>query len=323
MATYLYEAESECYGAGPPPAGGSRRRAIKKRLRAGDTLVVSSLGSLGDSYAAIIDEMRDLMRRRLLVRAINEGLTFDGSVEDAGAQASRDALIGFAAAAAETKKTKKHAGVKPARFWQPESVKDPVATGLRLGAKGVQLGALALAAYLISLAAPGLRQRKLPSPPQIARQSPPNVSAIESPPYTTKDFLIEKEPERSRGSGKGSNPGQSVDDNHASVGNGNVTDEAKVASPPLGLSRDQELRIFSTVGNWRSAKVRNVAVPIIAGTAIPFTVRLATFPRSLVRDEPTLRGYKFVVDGQLIGVIDPVERRIVAVLTGPATGSPP
>ncbi len=312
MATYLHEARSD--DRAHPPSAAQQPPSIE-RLRKGDTLVVSCLGSLGESYAEISQRMHDLMRHGVSVRAIYEGLTFDGSVEDVKAQASRDALIAVTAAAAESNRTAQRLATERQaieRMVRPEPMTRDVRTAiLQLGTIGIQIGALAAAVYVIGFA--------LPKPPPQAPRTRPEAAQKSHPPepprYSTKEFLIEKGPpkndvKRNETTAALPQPTERTSDSQT---------EQRTARPVqrLGLSREEELRVFATVGDWRSARVKGAAFPIVAGTAVPPGIRLATFPRGLVRNEPALGGYKFVVAGQMVGVVDPQSRRIVATLSGP------
>jgi hypothetical protein len=316
VATYIHETASEPFPAETRNGAFWRREPSSEKLKAGDTLVVSSLGSLGESYAEICESMRDLMQRRVFVRAISEGLTFDGTAEDVGARASRDALIGFAAAAAESKKTARdRAAGKTRHFYDPEPVNNARPIGVRLGVIGAQLTAIALAAYLIGVWLPGLHRRAPPPRSVALEDSQISSQPAEPPRYSTRDFLFEKE---SSASGvKADLDANPAGDQSQLLGDKDADTASNVpAQQPLGLSRERVVRIFYAVGHWRSARVKNTMFPIAVGSVAPPDVHLAIFPRGLVRGEPALRGYKFIIGDQLIGVVDPASRRIVAILNG-------
>src|SRR5271156_3832837 len=88
-------------------------------LRAGDTLVVRWVDRLGRNYADVTDNIREFMRRGVIVRTVINGLTFDGATKDPMQQAVRDALIGFMAALsqaqAEATKEAQKAGIAHAK----------------------------------------------------------------------------------------------------------------------------------------------------------------------------------------------------------------
>lgn len=278
----------------------AERRPVYDKLRAGDTLVVSGVGCFGETYAEISDAIRDLMRRRICLRSINDNLTFDGRVADAGKQASRDSLIAFAAAAAETQKTAKRASetrqALVADVSEPEPVgKDRHGPVLQLGVVAAQLSALAVAAYMASFVSPKLSPHSPASPPsQMAELNRERAEPPLPPPANFRQI-------------PGERPAIVASDSNNHEGSND-------AQQSLGISPEREREIFSTVGDWRSARVKDVSFAIAAGTMVPRGVRLAVFPRRLVAREAGLRFYRFIVSGQQIGVVDPTSRRIVAVL---------
>ena len=100
-------------------AGGRR---LFDLLRAGDTLVVRWVDRLGRNYEDVSDNIREFMRRGVVIQTIINGMTFDGATKEPMAQAVRDALIGFMAALSQaqgeaTKEAQKagvaHAKVSP------------------------------------------------------------------------------------------------------------------------------------------------------------------------------------------------------------------
>src|SRR5271156_2429909 len=94
-------------------------------LRAGDTLVVRWVDRLGRNYGDVCDNIREFMRRGVIVRTVINGLTFDGATKDPMQQAVRDALIGFMAAMAEAQaeatREAQRAGIAHARANEPLS----------------------------------------------------------------------------------------------------------------------------------------------------------------------------------------------------------
>ncbi|MFZ2107827.1 MAG: recombinase family protein, partial [Roseiarcus sp.] len=88
-------------------------------LRAGDTLVVRWVDRLGRNYGDVCDNIREFMRRGVIIRTVINGLTFDGATKDPMQQAVRDALIGFMAALsqaqAEANKEAQRAGIEHAK----------------------------------------------------------------------------------------------------------------------------------------------------------------------------------------------------------------
>ncbi|WP_363349535.1 DUF1236 domain-containing protein [Methylocystis echinoides] len=341
MTTYLYEApapqlgqrlarewrRAEAMGITIDQALGAQdddarrlSKAAHKRLGAGDTLVVSSVGALGASYAEISDAIRDLMRRRISLRSIDENLTFNGAIQDCGAQASRDALIAFAAAAAAVAKSAQRAAEQgQARLLEAKALEDgdreSNPTVPQLGVIAAQLGALALAAYLFTATD---TNRSEPAPPsaQVHEHAQNTEPAREPPLYASKDFLSEiKPPAPGTKSEAAASPSSRAPGELA----GEQGDEEKsnIARQDFQLSRERELAVFAAVGDWRSAKLKGNALPIEVGAHVPPNVRLSTFPRRLVRQEPKLGGYKFIVAGRRILVVEPAARQVVAVFGGP------
>jgi putative DNA-invertase from lambdoid prophage Rac len=75
--------------------GGSR---LLDKLRAGDVLVVRWLDRLGRNYEDVVDTIRALMRRGIVIRTVINNMTFDGATTNPMEKAVRDALIAFMAA---------------------------------------------------------------------------------------------------------------------------------------------------------------------------------------------------------------------------------
>jgi putative DNA-invertase from lambdoid prophage Rac len=97
-------------------AGGRR---LFDLLRAGDTLVVRWVDRLGRDYEDVSDNIREFMRRGVVVKTLISGMVFDGATKDPMQKAVRDALIGFMAANAQaqaqaTKEAQK-AGIEHAK----------------------------------------------------------------------------------------------------------------------------------------------------------------------------------------------------------------
>jgi DNA invertase Pin-like site-specific DNA recombinase len=97
-------------------AGGRR---LFDLLRSGDTLVVRWVDRLGRNYEDVSDNIRNFMRRGVIIRTIINGMVFDGATREPMAQAVRDALIGFMAALsqaqAEATKEAQRAGIAHAK----------------------------------------------------------------------------------------------------------------------------------------------------------------------------------------------------------------
>lgn len=90
-------------------------RRLFDLLRSGDMLVVRWVDRLGRNYEDVSDNIREFMRRGVVIKTIINGMTFDGATKEPMAQAVRDALIGFMAALsqaqAEATKEAQKAGV--------------------------------------------------------------------------------------------------------------------------------------------------------------------------------------------------------------------
>jgi putative DNA-invertase from lambdoid prophage Rac len=61
----------------------------------------SLVDRLGRNYTDVVDAIRELMRRGVIIKTVINGMTFDGSTTDPMQQAVRDALIAFKAATAQ------------------------------------------------------------------------------------------------------------------------------------------------------------------------------------------------------------------------------
>jgi DNA invertase Pin-like site-specific DNA recombinase len=113
-------------------------RRLFDMLRTGDTLVVRWVDRLGRNYQDVTDNIREFMRRGVIIRTVINGMTFNGSASDPVQQAVRDALIGFMAATAQaqaeaTKEAQKagiaHARAKEGKYLgrKPSFTKDQIA----------------------------------------------------------------------------------------------------------------------------------------------------------------------------------------------------
>ncbi len=94
-------------------------RRLFDLLRRGDVLVVRWVDRLGRDYEDVSDNIREFMRRGVIVRTIINGMIFDGATNDPMQKAVRDALIGFMAALsqaqAEATKEAQRAGIAHAK----------------------------------------------------------------------------------------------------------------------------------------------------------------------------------------------------------------
>ncbi|WP_018240558.1 recombinase family protein [Ensifer sp. BR816] len=106
-------------GVTVPLADRPQGKRLFDMLRAGDTLVVRWVDRLGRHYQDVTDNIREFMRRGVIVRTIINGMVFDGATKDPMQMAVRDALIAFMAAMAqaqaEATKEAQRAGIEHAK----------------------------------------------------------------------------------------------------------------------------------------------------------------------------------------------------------------
>jgi DNA invertase Pin-like site-specific DNA recombinase len=79
-------------------------------LRSGDVLLVRWVDRLGRNYQDVTENIREFMRRGVVIKTVINAMTFDGATSDPMQMAVRDALIGFMAAMAQAQaEAMKHA----------------------------------------------------------------------------------------------------------------------------------------------------------------------------------------------------------------------
>ena len=128
-------------------------RRLFDLLRAGDTLVVRWVDRLGRNYEDVSDNMREFMRRGVIIRTVIGGMTFDGSTKNPMMKAVRDALVGFMAALsqsqAEATKEAQRAGIAHAkanslnyRGRKPTYTADQISEVLRLSGNDYGVSAI-------------------------------------------------------------------------------------------------------------------------------------------------------------------------------------
>jgi DNA invertase Pin-like site-specific DNA recombinase len=79
-------------------------------LRSGDVLLVRWVDRLGRNYQDVTENIREFMRRGVIIKTVINAMTFDGATSDPMQMAVRDALIGFMAAMAQAQaEAMKHA----------------------------------------------------------------------------------------------------------------------------------------------------------------------------------------------------------------------
>lgn len=114
-------------GVTTPLAERPQGRRLFDMLRAGDTLLVRWVDRLGRDYEDVSDNIREFMRRGVVVRTIINGMVFDGATTDPMQRAVRDALIAFMAALsqaqAEATKEARRAGIAHAKAQDKDGMK--------------------------------------------------------------------------------------------------------------------------------------------------------------------------------------------------------
>ncbi|QGM96277.1 DUF1236 domain-containing protein [Methylocystis parvus] len=314
MTTYLYgdrkttelvaawkEAEAEGVAIdqaiAPLPLRKRARLRLHGELSPGDLLVVDDLGTLGETYQEIVDAVRELMRRKVLLRSMVDNLVFDGAADRPAEQASRDALVGYVAAAAMDRKSARRAAQtrcailaeKPPEAWEGEAGR------LQFRVIAGQIAAFAVAVYLLGGLVPASHRREPPAPLSSAIQSRADVATDLPARPQLRPANADAET-------------RSASDQPAEIA------KPTSAPEPLNLSLAQARRTYATVARWRSARLQDPAFKAEIGATAPPEARLATFPRRLVARQRNLRGYKFVVADKRVAVIDPATRQVVAVV---------
>jgi putative DNA-invertase from lambdoid prophage Rac len=108
-----------------PLAERPQGRRLFDMLRSGDTLVVRWVDRLGRNYEDVTDNIREFMRRGVVVRTVINNFTFNGAETDPTQKAVRDALIAFMAATAQAQaaatKEAQRAGIEHAKANAPEN----------------------------------------------------------------------------------------------------------------------------------------------------------------------------------------------------------
>ena len=147
-------------GLSVPLAERPQGKRLFDMLRSGDVLVVRWVDRLGRNYADVCDNIREFMRRGVVVKTVINAMVFDGATKDPMQQAVRDALIGFMAALsqaqAEATKEAQKAGIAHAkaneedayRGRKPSFTAQQLETVRDLLAKGTLVGKIATATDL-------------------------------------------------------------------------------------------------------------------------------------------------------------------------------
>jgi hypothetical protein len=278
----------------PRPARTPARLRLHDNLSSGDILVVNELGTLGDSYEEIVDTARELMRRRVLLRSLEDNLLFDGLAETSAEQASRDALIAYVAATTMDRKAARRAAQTRAALLveNPSEKWEERAGHLQFRVIAGQIAAIAAIVYLFGLIAPGSHRREIPDVASETFQARQNRALILAP---AKD--------------------ETGDARHLVA---HPAPYAAATTAPsqnaIGLSAQQRRLVYETVVNWRSARVKSRAFDAGIGATVPRRARLAAFPHGLVAQAQSLRDYRFVVHEKRVVIVDPGTRQVVAAL---------
>ncbi|WP_442756463.1 DUF1236 domain-containing protein [Methylocystis sp. JAN1] len=317
MTTYLYgdrgstqavaawkEAEATGLAIDQAIVRPPRRSAVRPRLHddlsPGDMLVVDELGALGETYQEIVDATRELMRRKVLLRSMEDNLIFNGLLDTASEQASRDALIAHVAATAMDRKTARRAAQtraallveNPAEQWEGKAGR------LQIRVIAGQLAAFAAAVYLLNFIGPGAHRRDIPDARSETFQAERN-RALTLPPTRLE----------TQEANAGARHLYARSDPYAVA-----ADESRKNAATLGLSPQQRRLAYQTVVDWRSARVRSQDFKAEIGAIAPRRAHLAIFPRKLVAQAPSLRDYRFVVSDRRIAIVDPATRQVVGIL---------
>ena len=80
------------------------------------------------------------------------------------------------------------------------------------------------------------------------------------------------------------------------------------------LTSEQRTRISTTIKQTNVRPVTNVNFNVSVGTVVPRTIELHPLPPTIVEVYPAWRGYRFVLVGDEIIIIEPGSYRIVAVI---------
>jgi hypothetical protein len=278
----------------PRPARTPARLRLHDNLSTGDILVVNELGALGESYEEIVDTARELMRRKVLLRSLEDNLLFDGLAETSPEQASRDALIAYVAATTMDRKAARRAAQTRAALLveNPSEQWEERAGGLQFRVIAGQIAAFAAIVYILGLVAPGSHRREIPNVASETFQARQNRALLLPPAEDEKEDARHLMARPAPYAYATAAPSQNA----------------------LGLSAQQQRLAYETVVNWRSARVRSRALDAGTGATVTRRSPLATFPHGLVAQAPSLRNYRFFVHDKRVVIVDPGTRQVVAVL---------
>ncbi len=86
------------------------------------------------------------------------------------------------------------------------------------------------------------------------------------------------------------------------------------APKPDTLSLEQLSKIGTLITKEQSARLSNINFPVSIGAVVPEQVPLQPLPPSVNELAPQFRGHSYIIVEELIAIIDPKTRTIVAAL---------
>jgi hypothetical protein len=95
---------------------------------------------------------------------------------------------------------------------------------------------------------------------------------------------------------------------------GATTTEHAGGGKSVQLSSEQKTHIHEVIGHNSSARVDHVDFSLSVGTRVPRTVHVLALPEDIVRIVPEYRGFKYIVVGDEIVILDPATLEIVAII---------
>jgi hypothetical protein len=95
---------------------------------------------------------------------------------------------------------------------------------------------------------------------------------------------------------------------------GTTTGQGPAGTAGASLTTEQRTKIKTTIKQTNVRPVTNVNFTISVGAVVPRTVELHPLPPAIIEIYPAWRGYRFVLVGDEIVIIEPSTYRIVAVI---------
>ena len=93
-----------------------------------------------------------------------------------------------------------------------------------------------------------------------------------------------------------------------------ITGSLGLSAPALRLNDEQRHRIYEGVMRMPDALVAKVPAQEADAAMVPISVPLQDLPPSVIREIPLMQGHKFVKLDDRILVVDPSNRRVVAMI---------